>query len=375
MLAQTGVIKKSFSPATAYQHSFGALPEGTTYHGGIIQGNTMIEDLNTKASVGMKALGVIADRAGGAGTAGVAMVPVYVDPRIVDTSRKYTPLVEMFPRVTNIGLTADYNKVTAKGAAVTAAEDAALNEADDTISRATSSVKYVYAIGRVTGQARAAYPSYILEGFQATGSGLAGTAFSPAAAPNAKQLSVILRARALREKEEALIVNGNASTTATEYSGIVTLQSTENKVDKNTTALEYDDLETAYQYAIDDSGRPNFAVCATSVLADLRKIMIDTFNYRPVDMTTTLPFGVSSHLTLETPIGPVPVLFSQELSNSSGSKSIYFLDMNFWEMRVLQDMTYEDLAKTNDSEKFMLKIYEVLICKNTKFNSWIGEIS
>ena len=223
--------------------------------------------------------------------------------------------------------------------------------------------------------ARAAFPSYILEGFQATGSGLQGTNFSPASAPNAKQLEVVMRARALREKEENLIVNGALSTTPTDYDGIVTLQGTNNKVDKNTTALEYDDIETAIRYAVDDSGRPNLAVCATSVLADIRKIMIDTYNYRPADLTIQLPFGVSSHLMLETMVGPMPVLFSQELSNTSGGKSIYFLDMNFIEMRVLQDMTFEDLAKTNDSEKFMLKIYECLIMKNIKFNSWIGEIS
>jgi len=233
----------------------------------------------------------------------------------------------------------------------------------------------MYSVGRVTGQARAAYPSYILEGFQATGGGLAGTAFSPQSAPNAKQLEVIVKARALREKEESLIVSGSLSSDATQFDGFTTQQGTNNKVDKNTAAVTYDDIETALQYAVDDSGRPNLSVCATSVLGDLRKIMIDTFNYRPSDMTTQLPFGVSSHLVLETIVGPIPVLFSQYMSNTSGSKEIYFLDMNFIEMRVLQDMTYEDLAKTNDSEKFMLKIYEALVEKNVAFNSFIGEIS
>jgi len=49
--------------------------------------------------------------------------------------------------------------------------------------------------------------------------------------------------------------------------------------------------------------------------------------------------------------------------------------MSVWEMRVLQDLTYEDLAKTNDSEKFMLKIYEALICKNVAFNCGIYAIA
>ena len=74
-------------------------------------------------------------------------------------------------------------------------------------------------------------------------------------------------------------------------------------------------------------------------------------------------------------VGAVPVIPSQNLSNTSGSKAIYFLDMDYIEMRVLQDMTYEDLAHTNDSQKFMLKIYEAMLFKNTKFNSFVGEIA
>ena len=66
---------------------------------------------------------------------------------------------------------------------------------------------------------------------------------------------------------------------------------------------------------------------------------------------------------------------SMYLSNTSGSKAIYFLDMSVVEMRVLQDVTYEELAKTNDSEKFMLKVYEALIIKNTAFCSSITEIA
>jgi len=376
-MAQFGTMALT-NPHSAYAHSFGALPNKTRYFDPLAESD-MRPDLKALVNRGkeviMKAYGVASGLAGGAGTAGVAMVPVYLDPRIVDTTRKYTPLVEMVPRVTNQGVTADYNEITAKGSAKFLAEDSALSEQNDTYNRQSTAIKYCYAVGRVTGQAQAAYPSYILEGFQPTGSGLAGTGFTPQSGPNAKQLSVIVKSRALREEEERVIVNGSTTADANEFQGIVALQSTTNKVDKNTSALTYDDIETAIDYAFVDSGRPNIAVAASNVLADLRKIMIDTFNYRPSDMTTTLPFGVSSHLVLETMIGPVPVIPSQQLSTTSGSKSIYFIDMNFTEMRVLQDMTYEDLAKTNDSQKFMLKIYEALIMKNTAFNSWIGEIS
>jgi hypothetical protein len=153
--------------------------------------------LKSRFDVGFKAL---TSTTGGAGTAGYALVPIYVDPRIVDTTRKFTPLVELIPRVTNQGLTADYNKITAKGGGYTAAEDAALPETTDTYDRASTSIKFLYAVGRITGQMQAAMPSYILEGFQPTGAGLGGgEPFSPSGVPNAKQLEVVMKARELRE--------------------------------------------------------------------------------------------------------------------------------------------------------------------------------
>ena len=358
----------------AYAQSFGLLSDGTRYVDAW-QGQDLRNNLKDLHDAGFKAANT---QTGGEGTAGYAMIPVYLDPRIVDTTRKFTPLVELIPRVTNQGITADYNVITAKGGAVTAAEDAALSETNDTYDRQSTSIKYLYAIGRITGQAQAAYPSYILEGFQSAGAGLgAGSPFSPTGAPNAKQLEVVMKARSLREKEESLIVNGDASTTATEFSGIVKLQASVNQLDLSSAALTYDDIETAVRYAWDDGGRPKLAVASSSVVQDLRSLMIDTFRYGPSDMAMGggLPFGVSAALVLQTMVGPIPVIPSMYLSNVTGAKQIYFLDTDFIEMRVLQDMTYEDLAKTNDSQKFMLKIYECLIFRNNAFNSFIDNIA
>ncbi|KKL08969.1 hypothetical protein LCGC14_2570530, partial [marine sediment metagenome] len=259
-----------------------------------------------------------------------------------------------------------------------AVEDAAVSEVNDTYVRASTAIKYLYAVGRVTGQAQAAYPSYILEGFQGTGAGLgAGNPFSSVGAPNAKQLEVLSKARQLREKEESLIVNGDASSTSTEFSGFVKLLDGVNETDLNTVALTWDHIETSVREAFDDGGRIKLAVCASSVLQDIRKLVVDLFRYSPADMAAggNLPFGVSASLVLQTMVGPVPIIPSMYLSNTSGSKAIYFLDTDVIEMRVLQDMTYEDLAKTNDSQKFFLKIYECLIIRAKAFNSSIVEIA
>ena len=357
--------------AGAYEQSFGNLPNKTVYQDsfGLKSGAKidMREKVKGAFDVGLKAHSTTS---GGAGTAGYAMIPVYVDPRVIDTTRKYTPLVELIPRVTNQGMYADYNKITAKGGAFTAAEDASLSETNTTYDRASTAIKFIYAVGRVTGPSIAAQPSYVLAGMM-PGSGATG-AFSDQSASNALQQEVLVKTREIREKEESLIVNGDASTTSTDFSGVVTLMSTTNTVAKGTTALELGDINTAIQYAFDDGGRPNLAVCSSGVYTDLLGLLTQKIGYLKAEAEVFWGFTT---IVLHTMVGSIPVVPSMYLSNASGSKAIYFLDMSVVEMRVLQDMTYEELAKTNDSKKFMLKVYEALIIKNTSFCSSITGIS
>lgn len=377
----------------AYKSSFGTMPHGTRYVDPWVAGFNSEEQkagvekksfdlrpqLKSKMEAGYKSIQgkALGPETGGAGTAGYALVPIYVDPRIVDRSRKWTPLVEMIPRVTNYGMTADYNVITAKGGGYTANADAALPETDDTYDRVSQSIKFLYSVGRVLGPMQAAMPAYMLEGFNPTGTGMGDGSFSNSGAPNAKQTEVLVKARALKELEENLILNGDDDTDATQFNGIIDLQGTTNQNDLSSAALTWDDVEETIQYAYDDGGRPKLAVASSSVVTDLRKIMIDTFNFRPSDLIrgAELPFGIPPQLVLQTMVGPIPVIPSMFLSNTSGAKQIFFLDTDYIEMRVLQDMTYEELAKTNDSSKFMLKIYECLIMRAPSFNSFIDNIA
>jgi hypothetical protein len=282
-----------------------------------------------------------------------------------------------------MGTTADFNVISAKGAAKTLFEDATLTDVTDTESRSSTAIKYLYSVGRVTGQTIAAMPPYTLSGMVPMGAGFQGTTYANASAPNAKQYEIQKRARALKELEENLFWNGNKTTSGisgnangTEYDGVIALQGTTNKTDLNTSAMSWSNVETSIKDAYDDSGRPSVAGCSSSVYTDLRSILIDAFRLRPSDMGGgEVSAGIASRLTLETMVGPVAVIPTQYLSNTSGSKAIYFLDMDVWEHRVLMDMTYFDLAVTNDSEKFALKQYQALITRNAAFNSFIGEIA
>ena len=354
-----------------YAASFGELPDKSLISdpAGFKAGPAVDKrpDMKGYFNLGYKAL---TGTTGGAGTAGFAMVPIYVDPRVIDTTRKYTPLVELTPRVTNLGLTADFNRLTAKGGAAFLPEDSALAEATDTYERASVGIKYAYSTGRVTGQAIAAYPNYMLQGFSPTG-GATGE-FSSAAAPNAKQLEVLVKTRALREAEENEILNGDTSSNPDGFDGIIKTQGVVNTVDKDTSALALDDIETAIQYAFDDGGRPNLAVCSSGVYTDLLKLLTPKIGY--LSPTKEVFWGFNT-IVLNTMVGEVPVIPSMFMSNVSGSKAMYFLDMSAIEMRVLQDVTYQEMAITSDSQKFFLKTYESLVIKNTGFNSSITEIS
>ena len=363
--AFTGAINDDFDMQGAYYASFANLAHKTRY----------VDPVNGYDIRGQAGFKATTSEQGGAGTAGFAMIPVFLDPRIIDESRKRTPLVELFPRVTNLGMFADFNNITAKGAGFTAAEDAALAETDDTIDRTSVPIKFLYSVGRVTGPALAGQPAFVLDGFQGTGSGLGGSAFGDVATPNAMQTRIITASRAIKELEENLIINGDASTTATEFSGIVKLQSTTNVVDLNGAALEYGDIEDAVRFSFDDGGIVKLAIGSSAAVVDVRKIIVDLYRYNPSDLPNgLLPFGVPAAIVLYTLVGAVPLIPSMFLSNTSGAKQIYFLDTDYIEMRVLQDMTFERLGKANDSDKFFLKIYECLVMKNPKFNAFIDDI-
>lgn len=367
-----GKIKGGLNVDVAYAQSFGNLPTETVYHDpGNLKGVSGERREFLRDSFNNGVLKAQTSTSGGAGTDGYAMVPIFVDPRVIDRTRKYTPLVEVIPRVTNRGSYADYNFVSAKGGGFFAYEDASMGETNTTYDRASTPIKFLYAVGRVTGPSMAAQPSYVLQGMSPP-AGQAFGNFGDENAPNAKQMEVLVKVREIRELQENAIVNGNASATPVKYDGIVTLMGSTNTVDKNTTALELDDIPLAIQYAFDDGGRPNLAVCSSNVYTDLLKLLTDKIGYLQAESNVFWGFNT---IVLRGFGSDIPVIPSMYLSNTSGSKAIYFLDMSVVEMRVLQDLTYEELAKTNDSEKFMLKIYEALIIKAPQFCASITEIS
>jgi len=274
------------------------------------------------------------------------LIPVFVDPTIVDISRKQTPLVELLPRVAVRGNSVDYNRLTAKGGASFLAEDAALADVTDTYERKTVPVKYAYSVGRVTGQAIAAGAGFI----------------------DMRAQDILVKTAALKELEETTTINGDSVANPLEYDGLRTLIAT-NVTDLLGAPVALADIRTAIAQSFNSGGNVNLAVTDASTHNAIKGLLM-TFQ-RYVDKAEDLPFGIAGSFSID----GVAFIKSRFMPTGAGVKEILFLDTSVVEMGVLLDATFEDLAKTNDSQKFMIKEYLALILRAEEFCSKIINVA
>lgn len=282
----------------------------------------------------------ISTTTGGAGTAGYALIPVYVDPTIVDQTRYLTPLVELLPRRAVRGTTYEYNAITAKGGAKWLQEDASLLHDTDTYDRISTPIKYGYSVGRVTGQAIAGMRGYA----------------------DAMQLDLSVKTQGLKELEEDTIINGDVDTYATEYNGIIQIITDDatayaNKVNMSSAYVTLEDIRTAIAYCFQDRGYITLGITDAFTHNYIKGLLMD-FQRQPAPPAENLPFGLPGAFNFD----GVDFIKSQFMPTTANGKYILLLDQRYWFMAVLQDVTYEELAKTNDSNKYMLKVYEALCC-------------
>jgi hypothetical protein len=310
------------------------------------------------------------------------LIPVYVDPEIIDLTRRATPLVELIPRVTNYGKTAEYNQITAIATAQFLPEDPAENEQNDTFARKKLDIKYLYSIGRVTGPMFAASKQYLSSGGYV----------------DALSLEVKNKTLALKRLEEAAILLGDATTNWTEPVNSTTITATYsfdglynlitgnnasglaagggyggsagNYTDLGGVSLSISSLRTAIRTPRTRGGEPNLIVTDYATYDVIKSLIQDQLRYVS---TQTIAWGITT-VSFE----GIPIIASRFLSTTAGTgamvpqtgRSLFVLDTNVIEMRVLQDVSYEELAKTNDSVKFHLKCYEALVVKAPQFN-WV----
>jgi hypothetical protein len=213
---------------------------------------------------------------------------------------------------------------------------------------------------------------------------------------DALSLEVKNKTLALKRLEEAMILLGDSqsnwvepvnSTTITatnSYDGLYNLitnanscgygGSTSYRTDNAGAAISIAAIRTAIRTCRTAGGEPNLIVCDYATYDAVKALIQDQLRYVA---TQSIAWGITT-VSFE----GLPIIASRFLSTAAGAgsgvpadaRSVFTLDTNVIEMRVLQDVSYEELAKTNDSIKFMLKCYETLVCKAPQFNHVIIDI-
>jgi len=308
------------------------------------------------------------------------LIPVYVDPEVVDLTRRATPLVELVPRVTNYGNYASYNQISKISTAQAISEDAPLAEQNDTYARKTLPIKILASVGRVTEFMMEASKPYLSSGGYV----------------DALSLDVKAKTLALRRLEEAMILLGDSETDWTEpvnstsvdstysYNGLYELISNANTngyggsssyvTDMAGASLAISSIRTAIRTARTSGGEPNLIVTDYATYDVIKALIQDQLRYVA---TQNIAWGITT-LSFE----GIPIIASRFLSTTAGTgamvpqtgRSLFVLDTNVIEMRVLRDVTYEELAQVNLSKKFVLSVFETLVVKAPQFNHVVVDI-
>ena len=326
-----------------YKASFGDMPDETVYDDGFGKIETMVDD-GGDVVVSNESLHKAVNVGASSGAAGYALTPIVWDRDVVDITRKLTPLLTLIPKVTNKGKVAQYYKITARGAAGWGAEDPALSESDDTKEEASESIRYLRVVGRVTGVAQ-----------------IAGAHFE-----SSMQREVINKTQSMNEAIEEAMLTGNNATNQYQPDGLQQLLTA--NTDDVAGAVSLSDVTELVNQCFVDKGAPNLLITDPFTATDLIEQQMDYVRYTDPNITIAWGLQVPS---IQTVVGRLPMLISQFMPSTTGSRRVFCVNTNYVQRRVLQDITFERLAKTSDSEKFMLKTYNTLI---NKFPEGMGQL-
>lgn len=286
-----------------------------------------------KANMIKAAQGSITTQTGGAGTAGTALIPVYVDSAIVDRTNRLTPMVDLLPRRAVRGLTYDYIPLTAKGGAEWGFEGQAIADQVDTYDRTSVGMRYGYAKGRITGPSIAAMRGFI----------------------DPESLDLRVKVKSLKELEEDAIINGDNSTNVNEYNGLIQSIST-NTTNKSTAYVTIANIRAELATTFNANGMVTLAVTDASTHNYIKGLLLD-YQRQQATPAENLPFGLPGAFNFD----GVDFIKDRFMPTTSGSRRILFLDMRYLFMAVLQDVTYEEKYSDNDDYPYLMKLYEAMV--------------
>jgi len=354
-------IDGEVNPNMEYAKGFGELAHKTAYSGYPEHGMTNLGDNKAKMidipKVYQKHVTDIRTKALDPTTgttptnAGQVLVPVSVDREFTNLTVVETPLRTLIRRVSNQGLTADYNRITALGGGSFLGLGAAIPPSEETYTRAYVPLKYMYVRGGVLGQAEAG-----MAGFFSMGG---------------MELEIMNKTNAMYQLEEDTIINGAIATDPLEFDGLITIVTAGGQTDnKAGAAISLDDIRAMATDIFEAKGKPSLIVTDGNTMDAVSKLLED--QYRQVDRVQGA-FGMEAimfhHYT-----GKIPMIVDYFMPTTAAGRAMLMLDMRHIEMRVLLDYTLVPLGITRDATEFFIKSYLALVVKAPTFQGIIYNI-
>lgn len=268
------------------------------------------------------------------------LMPSFFDPALVDRTIRQTPLVRLLPRKAVRGRSYVYNAMTAKAVPANGTagsgfkgDDAALAEDVDTWATVSTTMKFAYVVGRVTGPGLASGLGYV----------------------NLLQEDVRIKSQEMNEILENEIVNGATSTNALGFDGLRTSIST-NTTAAGGAAITLDNIRTDMNTVYEANGQVDLVVTDGSTHNTIKGLLMD-FQRNVERPSGQMDFGIPDAFMFD------GALFIKDrfMPTTATAREILYLDLRYIFLAVLQDVTFEELAKTNDSQRYMLKWYGALI--------------
>jgi len=298
-----------------------------------------------------------------------AIVHTTTDQEIIDTTRKECPMMELIPQETARGKVTSYDVLSARGAAIFAAEDvSATTAATDTYLNATKTLKISTAWGGWTDFSLAAlanqYPTR-----------------------DARALEIRNKTWSLNELWENELINGSSSSGASSagFVGVraeiyttqtvASLPSANGSLNYNINSndVQDTDIDKAIADMVHLNVKPNLAITDLVTWQKIKQLMMGLVRY--VNPESEIAWGLKA-LAWNTPYGTMPIVASKFMSYGANAREILLLDTKFLAQRILLDSTMEMLAKTTIQQNFVIKKFGTVIDKTQAYaqtynnNSW-----
>ena len=292
------------------------------------------------------------------------LMHVIADQDVTYLYKRPYPLQALIPTEANKGKMANFDIIGPYdfGSAAFGTEDQMFTESDITTYNRTQNIKYLFAVGRVTKAAQ-----------------LAGLAQIPARDVLAIRIDAAQDAlRALRERALLGVTLNVADTTNAFRATVASTDNTYNglyqMITSNTgasqcwvssTAGTYDgimaDLDTTYRTMVKYAMQPNLAICDYRTFGIIRRGLMEYFRTEPMLQFTQ---GISKINLVFPNADGLPLVPHPFMPMGAGLGAIQLIDTRLWARRSLWQDMYEELAKINLSQKFVVSAAETLVDKS-----------